>query len=69
MSKGLGQVEGFAWTWGTTERLPEYVGPSSVLPMREMDAYPVHQHPGPRMHRFVARTKVMVILLLTYMHV
>ena len=39
---GVGQGEGFDWTWDTTVRLSEYVDPSAVFPLQALYAYPVH---------------------------
>ena len=69
MAKRLGRGEGFAWPWDLLTRFPEEVDPGAVFPLRSLDANIVHRHPGPRMHQCVACTKVMVILLLTYLHV
>ena len=46
VSKGLGRGEGFACTWSCTSRLPEYVDPGAIFPLRAMDAYPVRRRPG-----------------------
>ena len=47
MSKGLGCSGDFAWDWGPTALLHEYVEPGAVFPLRVLDAYPVLRHPGP----------------------
>ena len=41
MSKGLVWGEGFAWDWGPSACLPEYVDLGTVFPLLDLDAYPV----------------------------
>ena len=69
VDKGLGRSEGFAWPWGLSERLPEEVDPGAVFPLQALGANLVHRHPRLWMHWCVARTKLMVILILTYLRV
>ena len=69
MDKVLERAEGFSWTGDLLACLPEEVDPGAVLPMWALYANLVHQHPGPRMHRCMACTKVMEFLILRYQHV
>ena len=69
IAKVLGRGEGLSWPGDLLARLPEEVGPGAVFPLWALDANLMCRHPGPRMHRCVARTKVVEILLLTYPHV
>ena len=60
VSRGLGVLPA---------RLFEEVHSGPVLPLQEMHDYCMCPHPETQMHRCVACTKVMAILLLTYPYV
>ena len=63
-----GRGGGFSCPGDLPERSPEEVEPGTVFPLRELDANLVRRHPGPHMHRCVARNEVMETLLLMYTH-
>ena len=69
MAKGLGQGDGFTWPWDLSEGLPEKVDTSASYQGGRWMLILCAGTLDPRMHRCVARTKVMTFALLTYPHV
>ena len=59
MFKGLGWGGGFEWDWGPPARLPEYFYYGAVFPQWALDAYPMHQHPGPPEQTAKAGTEIL----------
>ena len=68
LSDPMGWGGGLAWYGDLMARLPEQVEPGAILPLKHCTLILCTGTLDPHMHRCVARTKVMVILLLTYPH-